>query len=98
MEGNRAVDLAAPPEQAPQGELDFSRFTIGRGHAGEDLGRVVESIVDKVVEPYVVVAGKPDRSCGAIAATEYPGGNADRYEGQCEQDWRELDHSLNVTD
>src|SRR5215472_4735576 len=38
VDGDRALDLAAPPEQAPESELDLRGIAVGLGHAREDLG------------------------------------------------------------
>jgi len=56
MDGDRPIDLAAAPEQAPERELDLGGIAVGLGHAGEDLRGVVETVVDEMVEADVVVA------------------------------------------
>src|SRR5882724_2628509 len=97
MNGNRAINFTAPAEQAAQGELDFRGIAVGLRHARKDLGRMVEAIIDQMVEADVVVSRQPHGSRGAITAAEYPGGNADRYESQCEQDGWQLDHTPKIT-
>ena len=92
MDGDGAVDLAAAAEQAAQGELDLGRVAVGLGHAREDLGGVVEAVVDQVVEADVVVARQPHGARGAVAPAEKPGRHADQDEGQGEQEWRQLEH------
>src|SRR5262249_39882260 len=80
-----AVDLAAAPEQAAEGELDFGGIAVGLGHAREDLGGVVEAVVDEMIESDVVVARQPHGAGGAVAPAEEPGREPDQDEGQGEQ-------------
>jgi hypothetical protein len=79
MNGNGAIHLASPPEQAPQGELDFGRVAA-LGHARENLGRVVEAIVDEMVEAHVVIPWEAHSARRTIAAAKDPGRKAYRYE------------------
>ncbi len=67
MDGDRAVDLAAAAEQAPERELDLRGIAVRLGHAREDLGGMVEAIVDQVVEADVVVARQAHGACRAVA-------------------------------
>ena len=55
-------------------------------------GGVIETVVDQVVQADVVVAWHSYGAGRAITTPQYPGGNANGYEGKCEQDWGELDH------
>jgi len=82
VNGDRAIDLAAPPEQAPESELDLGGIAVGFSHAREDLGRVVETVVDQVIEADVVIARQAHRAGGAVTAAEKPGRQADEDEGQ----------------
>src|SRR5262245_50361281 len=75
-----AIGLPAPTEQAAQSELDFRRIAVRIRHTREDLSRVVEAIVDQVIEADVVITRQSDSARRAIAATQYPGGNPDGYE------------------
>jgi len=43
MDGDRPIDLAAAPEQAPERELELCGIAVGLGHAGEDLRGVVRN-------------------------------------------------------
>jgi len=93
MDGNSSVDFAAAPEKAAERELNFGCVTIGLGHAREDLGGMVETVVDEVVEPDVVVARQTHRARSTHAAAEKPSGDADEHERQGEQKWGQLEHS-----
>ena len=82
-----------PPEQAPESELDLGGIAVGFGHACEDLSRVVETIVDEVIEPDVVIARQAHRAGYAVTATEKPGRQPHEDEGQCQEQWRQLEHN-----
>src|SRR3989440_641416 len=92
MDGDRTIDLAAAPEQAPERELDLGGITVGLGHAGEDLRGVVETVVDEMVEADVVVARQAHGARRAVTAAEKIGGETDEDEGQRQQQWRQLEH------
>src|SRR5215469_5212206 len=92
VNGDRAVDLAAPPEQAPESELDLGGIAVGFRHAGEDLGRMVETIVDEVIEPDVVIPRQAHRAGYAVTAAEKPGCQPHEDEGQRKEQWRQLKH------
>ena len=68
MNGNGAINFAAPAKQAPEGELDFGGIALGLRHARKDLGCVVETIVDQMVEADVVITWQSDCTRRAIAA------------------------------
>ena len=72
--------------------MDLGGIAVGLRHACEDLRRVVEAIVDQVIEADVVVARQAHGARGAIAATEEPGSQTDQDEGQRQQQWRQLEH------
>ncbi len=93
MNGNGAIDFTASAEEAAQRELDFGGIAVRLRHAREDLGGVVKTVVDEMVEADVVVTRQADGACSAIAAPQHPGSNAYGYESQCEQEWRQLDHA-----
>ena len=76
MNGNGAVDFAAPAKQASECKLDFGGIAIGLRHARKDLGRMVEAIVDQMVEADVIVSRQTYSTRRAVTAAEYPGGNA----------------------
>src|SRR6516164_7794550 len=92
VNGDRAVDLAAPPEQAAESELDLGGIAVGFRHAREDLGRMVETIVDEVVEPDVVIARQAHRAGDTVTAAEKPGCQPHEDEGQRQEQWRQLEH------
>src|SRR5207237_9153240 len=92
MDGDRTIDLAAAPEQAPERELDLGGIAVGLGHAGEDLRGVVETVVDEMVEADVVVARQAHGACRAVTAAEKISGETDEDEGQRQQQWRQLEH------
>ncbi len=94
VDGDRAVNLAAAAEQAAQGELDLGGIAVGFRHAREDLGRMVEAIVDEVIEPDVVIARQSHGARRAVAAPEKPRGQAHQDEGQREEQWRQLEHGV----
>jgi hypothetical protein len=48
--------------------LDFGRVAVRLRHAREDLGGVVKTVVDEMVEADVVITRQSDGSCSAIAA------------------------------
>jgi hypothetical protein len=68
MDGDRTVDFAPAPEKAPERELDFSRIAIGLRHPRENLGGMVESVVDEVIEADVVVTRQAHGTRGTVAA------------------------------
>ncbi len=86
MNRYRTIHLAAPPEEAPQGKLDLGHVAIGFGHASEDLRRMLETIVDQVIEPDVVVARETDGSGSADTPPEKPRSDANQDEGKREQE------------
>ena len=59
MHGDGAVDLPAPPEEASERELDFGGVAVRFRHAREHLRRMVEAIIDQVIEADVVIARQP---------------------------------------
>ena len=77
MNGNSPINFAAAAKQASQGELNFRCVTVRLRHAREDLSRVVEPVIDQMVEADVVVARQSDCAGRAIAAPQYPAGEAD---------------------
>ena len=93
MDGDRAIDLAAAAEETAQGELDLRRVAVRLGHAREDLGRVIETIVDEVIEADVVVARQAHGARRAVAAAEEIGGEADENEGQRQEHRRQFEHA-----
>src|SRR5579871_1366852 len=82
VNGDRAVDFAATAEQTSECELNLGRIALGLRHACEDLGSVVEAVIDQVIEANVVVTWQPYGARGAIATAEKPGGQAHQDEGQ----------------
>src|SRR5262249_53733989 len=85
--------LAASAEQASQRKLDFRCIPVGLSHAREDLGRMIETVVDQVVEANVIVPWQSHGARGAITAAQYPGGNADEDERQRQHDRWQLSHA-----
>jgi hypothetical protein len=75
--------------------LNLSRIVIGFRHAREDLGSMIEAIVDEVVQTDVVVPWQTHGTRGSHAAAKEPGGNANGYESQSEQNWGQLKHLFN---
>src|SRR5581483_9520605 len=53
---------------------------------------VIEPVVDQVIQTNVIITRHAHGARRTIAAAEYPGGKTHRDEGECEQDWRQLDH------
>src|ERR1700728_1259668 len=94
MNGDGAVDLAAAAEQTPERELDFGGVAVRLGHACEDLRRMIEAIVDQVVEADVVVARQAHGTGRPVAAAEEPGGSKYQDERQRQQQWRQVKHSV----
>ena len=92
VNGDRAIDLAAPAEQAPESELDLRGIALGFRHAREDLGGVIEAVVDEVIEADVIIARQAHGAGGAVAAAEKPGREAHQDEGQRQKQWRQLEH------
>jgi len=68
MKGDGAINFTASTTQAAQGELDFRGIAVRLRHAREDLGGVVKTVVDEMVESDVVITRQSDGSCSAIAA------------------------------
>jgi hypothetical protein len=95
MDGDRPVNFTPAPEKTPEGKLDFGGITVSLGHPGEDLGGVVKTVVDQVIQADVVVARQSNSPGRTHAATEKPGGNADEHEREGEQKWRQLEHAAN---
>jgi hypothetical protein len=93
VDGNGAVDLASPAKETAERELNLGRIVIGFRHAREDLGGVIEAVVDEVVEANVVITWQTYSARGAHAAPEKPRGDADGHEGQGQKKWGELKHS-----
>ncbi len=85
MNRDGAIDLAAAAEKTPQRELDFGHVAVRFGHACEDLGRVLEAIVDEMVEAHVVVAWQAHRARRTITAPEEPGSGSDRDERESQE-------------
>ncbi len=94
MNGDRTVHLTAAAEQTSQCELDFGDIAVGFCHTGEDLGGVVETIVDEMIEAYVVVARQTDDARSAVAAPEEPGGGSDSDERKRQQNRRKFKHRV----
>jgi hypothetical protein len=92
MDGNSSIDFAPPPEEAAQCELNFGGIAVGLSHAREDLGGVIESVVDEVIEADVIVTRQAHGTRRSHAATEKPRSSADGYECQREQKWGQLEH------
>ncbi len=92
MNGDRAIHLAAPAEQAAQGELDLGGIPVGLGHAREDFRGAIEAVIDEVIQANVVVTRQAHGACRGVTAPKYPGGEADEHECESEQEWRQLDH------
>ena len=92
MDGDRAVDLTAAAKEAAKRELDLGGIAVRLGHAREDLGGVVEAVVDEVIEAHVVVARQAHGTRGAVAAPEEIGGEADQHEGQRQEQRRQFEH------
>jgi hypothetical protein len=57
-------------------DLDFRRIAVGLRHAREDLGGVVEAIVDQMIEADVVITWQSDCARRAITPPQYPRGEA----------------------
>ena len=94
MDGDGAVDLPAAPEQAPEGELDLGGVPIRLRHAREDLGGVVEAVVDQVIKTLEVVARQAHGTCGAVlSAEEKLGRQAHPHDGQPEKHRRQFEHA-----
>src|SRR5207302_5053337 len=87
-----AVDLAAAPEEAAERELDLSGIAVSRGHPREDLRRVVEAVVDEVIETDVVVARQPHGARGTVATSEIPSRGTHRNECQRQYKGGQLEH------
>ena len=87
------VNFASPPEEAAQCELNFSRVPVGLGHAREDLGGVIESVVDEVIEANVIITRQAHGTRRSHATTEKPRSSTDGYECQREQKWGQLEHN-----
>jgi hypothetical protein len=68
MKGNSAINFTASAKQAAQCELDFGGVAVRLRHAREDLGGVVKTVVDEMVEADVVITRQSDGSCSAITA------------------------------
>jgi hypothetical protein len=68
MNGYGAINFAPAAKQTAKGKLDLRGIAVSLRHAREDLGCVVEAVVDQMVEADVVVTGKSDGSCSAMAA------------------------------
>src|ERR1700733_126872 len=98
MNGDRAVDLAAASKDAAQGELDFHRIAVDLRHARKYLGGAVKAVIDEVVEPDVVVARQPDRSCDASAVSKPPGDDADDEKCERQKQRRQLNHGCRPRD
>src|SRR6202521_1476709 len=92
MDGDRPIDLPAAPEQASQRELDLGGIATRLGHAGEDLRGVIETVVDEMVEADVIVARQAHGARRAVTAAEKICGETDEYEGQRQEQWRQLEH------
>src|SRR6267378_3623060 len=92
MDGDRPIDFPAAPEQAPQRELNLGGIATRLGHAGEDLRGVIETVVDEMVEADVIVARQAHGARGAVTAAEKICGETDEYEGQRQEQWRQLEH------
>ena len=93
VDGDRPVDLAAAAKEAAERELDLGRIPVRLRHAREDLGGVVEAIVDEVIEALEVVARQAHGARGAVAAPEEIGGEADQHEGQRQEHRRYFEHA-----
>ena len=87
-----AVDFAAAPEEAPERELNFGGVVIGLRHARENLGGMVEAVIDEMVEADVVIARQAHSARRSHPSPEKPGGSTNGDEGQREQKWRQLEH------
>ena len=68
MNGNGAINFAASAKEASQRKLNFRGIAVGLRHAREDLGCVVETIIDQMVEADVVITWQSDCPRRAIAA------------------------------
>ena len=56
MNGDRAIDLAPPPEKAAERELNLRGVAVRFRHARENLDGMIEAVVDEVIEANIVVA------------------------------------------
>jgi len=68
MDGYGPVDLATAAKKASQCELDRGGIAIRGGHAREDLGGMIEAVVDEMIEPDVVIPRQTYRARGTHAA------------------------------
>ncbi len=93
VDGDRAVDLTAAPEQAPERELDLGGISVRLRHAREDLRGVIEAVVDEVIEAFVVVTRQAHGAGRAVLAAEKIGGQAHYDEGQREKHRRQFEHA-----
>ena len=93
MNGDGAIDFAAAAEETSQRELDFSGVVIGLRHARENLGGVVEAVVDEMVEADVIVTRQAHGARSTHPSPEKPGSSTNGHKGQREQEWRQLKHS-----
>jgi hypothetical protein len=93
VDRNGAIHFSAAAEETSQCELDFGGVVIGLRHTREDLGGVVEAVVDEMIEANVVVAWQTHSACSTHPSPEKPGGSTNGDEGQREQKWRQLEHS-----
>jgi hypothetical protein len=87
------VNFAPSSKEASERELNFGRIVIGLRHARENLGGVVEAVVDEMVEADVVIARQAHSARRSHPSPEKPSGSADGHEGESEQKWRQLEHS-----
>src|SRR5262249_13826516 len=69
------------------------RITVGLRHARENLRRMVEAVVDQMIEPDVVVPWQTHRAGDAVATPQKPGRQPHQDEGQREEQWRQLEHN-----
>jgi hypothetical protein len=92
MDGDSSIDFAPPPEEAAQCELNFCRVAIGLGHTREDLGGVIESVVDEVIEANVIITRQAHGTRRSHATPEKPRSSTNGYECQREQKWGQLEH------
>src|SRR4029077_1757455 len=93
MDGDRAVDLAATAKETAERKLDLGGIPVRLRHAREDLGGVVEAVIDEVIETLELVARQAHGTRSAVAAPEEIGGEADQHEGQRQEHRRYFEHA-----
>jgi hypothetical protein len=93
VDRNGAIHFSAAAEETSQCELDFGGIVIGLRHTRENLGGVVEAVVDEMVEADVIITWQAHRARSTHPSPKKPGGSTNGDKSQREQKWRQLEHS-----